>query len=244
MPRRHFANGLQQRIQTFALARGRGHHRHAQIPRQPPVIHGDAVTTRLIDQVQADDGAVSNFQHLQRQIQVALQSRGVHHNNRHIRLAEEDKIAGHLLVQTGGKQRVGAGQIDNFVALVAVAVAALGAGHRFAWPIAGMLAQAGQGIKDGTLAGIRIAGQGNHVVPIGHIDAQLKQITGIVRRTGGAAGGGSGGRCGIGDGRLEIFLIIHVVWFLAQRCASACGLRMRIRLACSWRRAMRASRMM
>jgi hypothetical protein len=47
-----------------------------------------------------------------------------------------------------------------------------------------MLAQAGQGIKDGTFARIRIAGQGDNIIPIIHIDAQFNEIADMVRRAG------------------------------------------------------------
>ena len=53
------------------------------------------------------------------QVQVALQPRGVGHDHRHVGLAEQDEIAGDLLVEAGRQQRIGAGQIDELVALAA-----------------------------------------------------------------------------------------------------------------------------
>ena len=113
-------HSAQQICDAFAAPRRHWHHRNAQITRQPAVIHLQLVAARLIHQVQAEHGTVGYLQHLQHQVQVAFQTRGIHNHHRHIRLPEQNKIARHLLIQGGGEQRIGAGKINNLVALLAV----------------------------------------------------------------------------------------------------------------------------
>ena len=148
------------------LPRRHRHHRHAQFARQMTLVNLDAMPLGFVDQVERDDHAVGDFQDLQRQVEVAFQAGRVDDDDRHVRLAEQDEVAGDFFVGAGRKQRIGARQIDQFVVLVAVVEAAFGAGDGLARPVAGMLAQPGQGVEDRALAGIRVARQRDDIIEI------------------------------------------------------------------------------
>ena len=90
-----------------------GHDRHAQFARKLLVVDRQPVALGLVHQVQADDRPVGDLQHLQHEVQIALKPRGVDHDDGHVRLAEQDEVAGDLLVVARGQQRVRARQVDE-----------------------------------------------------------------------------------------------------------------------------------
>ena len=180
---RHFGDGLHQLGQPLVVARRRRHHAHAQVAGQTPRVHLDATPARFVHQVEAHHGAIRDLEHLQHEIQVALEARGIHHHHRDVGLTEQQKVTRHLFVQTRRQQRVGTRQVHELVALVARGEGALGARDRLARPVAGVLSQPGERVEDGALAGIRVAGQRHHVVVPGHVDAELLEIREVVRRT-------------------------------------------------------------
>ena len=59
------------------------------------------MTLRFVYEVQADDGPVGDLQHLQHQVQVALQAGAVDDDDGDIGPAEEDEVTRHFFVGTG-----------------------------------------------------------------------------------------------------------------------------------------------
>ena len=183
---RHFGDGLHQFGQALVVAGRRRHHAHAQVAGQPAGIDLDAAPPRLVHQVETHHRAIGDFQHLQHEVQIALEAGGIDHHHRDIGLTEQQEVACHLFIETRRQERVGARQVHELVALVARGKGALGAGHRLARPVAGVLAQARERVEDRALAGVRVAGQGHDVVVPGHVDAELLQIGQVVRWARGA----------------------------------------------------------
>jgi hypothetical protein len=183
---RHFRDRLHQRGQPFAEAGGGRHDAHAEITREAAIVDLDATALRLVHQVQADHDAVRDLEHLQHDVQVAFEHRGIDDHDGHIRLAEEHEVARHLFVETRRQQRIGAGQVHQLEALVAVRKRPFGARHRLAGPVAGVLPEARERVEHGALAGVGIAGERDHVVVAGHVHAELLQVAEVVRRTDGA----------------------------------------------------------
>ena len=124
---------------------------------------------------------------MQDEVHVALQACGVGHHDGHVGLAKEDKVAGDLLVLRRGGERVGTGQVDDAIRVATVAKEALGLADRLAGPVARVLLQSGQGIEDGALARVRIAGQGHdEALAVGLRTASLQAVHGCRLGTGGA----------------------------------------------------------
>jgi hypothetical protein len=194
-PAGHFVQGLQQKVESFPRAGDRRHDRHAQVARQAPLVDLQPVAAGLVHQVQADHDTIRDLQHLQDQVEIALQPGNVADDQRDIRLPEEQKVARHFLIGARRQQGIRPGQIDQFEAAAAVLETALRASYRLARPVAGVLAQAGEGVEDRALAGVGIATEGDHIVPLGHVDAQAPQVGGVMRRTGDAV---VGALCGDG----------------------------------------------
>ena len=76
---------------------------------------------------------------------------------RTVRLTEKDKVAGNLFVQTGGEQRVCAGQIHKFVAISGVIETSLCPADGFAGPVTRVLAKPRKGVENGAFAGIGVS---------------------------------------------------------------------------------------
>jgi hypothetical protein len=126
-------------IQALPEAGGGGHDGHPEVPRQPPLVDRQAIAFGLVDQIEADDDPVGDLEHLQHDVQVALEPVRVHHDDRDVGLAEQDEIARNLLVVARREQRIHARQIDQLVAFVRIGEAALGSSDGLAGPVAGVL---------------------------------------------------------------------------------------------------------
>jgi hypothetical protein len=146
----------------------------------------DAAALRFVHEVQADHDAVRDLEHLQHDVQVALEYGGIDHHDGHVGLAEQHEVARHLFVEARREQRVGARQVHQLEPFVAARKRPFGAGHGLAGPVAGVLPEARERIEDRALAGVGIPGERHHVVVAGHVDAELLQVAEVVRRTGGA----------------------------------------------------------
>jgi hypothetical protein len=137
---------------------------------------------RLVHEVQTDDDAVGDLEHLEHEVEIALESRGVHDDDRHVGLSEQDEVARDLLVVARRQQRVRAGQIDELVAVVAQREPALGARHGLAGPVSGVLSETRECVEDGALAGVRVAGERDDEVPVLHVHAELDEVGQVVHR--------------------------------------------------------------
>jgi hypothetical protein len=93
----------------------------------------------LIHQVQANHHAIRDLQHLKHKVQVPLEPRGIHHDDRHVRAAEQHKVSSHFFVRTGCQQRIGARKVHQLERRPAVGETAFGSRDRLAGPIARVL---------------------------------------------------------------------------------------------------------
>ena len=112
-----------------------------------------------VHHVDRQDDWYVHLQHLQRQIQVALEVGGVEDADGRLGLARKQIGAAYLLLGGVGGKRVDAGQIDDPYPLVLP----LGAVYAFvaldgdAGPVADVFARAGEGIEKGGLPRIGVA---------------------------------------------------------------------------------------
>ena len=126
----------------FAGARHDADRRHAEIARQAADVDLDALALGLVHQVDGDDHAVGDLEHLQHEVQVALERRGVDDDDRRVGPAEQQEVARDLFVVRRRQQRVGARQVHELVADLVELEAAFGARDRLARPVARVLLEA------------------------------------------------------------------------------------------------------
>ena len=98
-----------------------GHHRHAELLRQPVDVDRDALPLGDVDHVQRDDDRHAQLQDLRRQVEIALQVGRIDDGDDDVgpRLAgvvAEDDVDGDHLVGAARGQAVGAGQVDELEA--------------------------------------------------------------------------------------------------------------------------------
>ena len=117
-PRRHAVNRLQQLGQALAKPCAGRDDGHAQLSGKLLVVDRQSVSPGLVHQIQTDDRPVRDLQYLQHEIQIAVQSCRIHDNNRHVRPAKQDEVAGNLFVVACRQQRIGPGQIDDAITLL------------------------------------------------------------------------------------------------------------------------------
>ena len=158
---RDLADGPHESIQAAAASGAGCRDRYAELFAQPLEIDADSLALGFVHQVDADDGTRKNFNCLQHQIEVALQTCRVAHNDGGVSSAEAEKVAGGLLLGGVGKKRIRAGNIDENVRLSVKPAGALRRCNRFSRPVSGVLAQAGQGIDDSAFSHIGISAHRN-----------------------------------------------------------------------------------
>ena len=172
--------GVQERVDACRRAGGAGHDRHAQLPLEPRRVDRDAMASGFVHQVDVDDHAIRDVENLQHEVQVAFEARGVDDHHGHVRPAEQDELASHLLVGAARLQRVGARQVDELHARAAMRERSLGADDGLAGPVAGVLPQAGEGVENRALAHVRVAGEGHEDVPLVGAQAEPDQALGAM----------------------------------------------------------------
>ena len=175
------------------------------------MIHRDPLSRGLVHQVQADHRSFRDLQHLEHEVEIALEHGGVDDDQRAVGTAEEDEVPGDLLVDGRRQQGIRAGQVDHLVPVAVELEAALGPVHRLPGPVPRMLLQSGQGVEDRALSHVRVPRQGDDIVPpvqrYAHLHQVLLQrarravvtgrcVTGWCGRFLGCAG--CSGRCGVG----------------------------------------------
>ena len=182
LARRDPVGGVEQLVDAHPVPRRAGDHRHPQFLLQPGRVDGDAVPAGLVHQVQEHHHPVGDAQYLQHEVQVALETGGVDHHHGDVGAPEEQEVARHLLVRAPRLQRVGARQVDELDARAAVGEGALGPHDGLARPVAGVLPQAGEGVEDGALADVGVAGEGDEHVPAVGAQPEPDQALGPVLR--------------------------------------------------------------
>ena len=175
-PNVHLVVGhLQQLLDVFARPGGDGDHRYAQFLGQP--VHVDLVPVlfHLVHKIEGNDHRPLQLQQLSSQIEVALNVGGVNDVDDGVGPLSHDKIPGHDLLHGVGGEGVNAGQIhhgDGFPIYLRPALLLL---HRHAGPVAHILVGAGKGIKEGGLAAVGVAHQGQLHLP--------GVVAGVIRHT-------------------------------------------------------------
>ena len=164
--RRDAVRGVEQPVDADPRAGRASHHRDAELPLEPRRVDRDAVAPGLVHQIHVDHHPVGDVEDLQHEVQVALEAGGVDHRHRHVGPPEQDELARHLFVGAARLQRIGAGQVDDLHARAAVRERSLGADDGLAGPVPGVLPESGQGVEDGALADVRVAGEGDEDVPL------------------------------------------------------------------------------
>ena len=192
-------DGSEELGHADAVARRSRDHRHAERVFQLLDVDADAVALRLVHQVETDHDPVGDLEHLQREIEVPLEPRGIEDHHRHVGPAEQNEIPGNFLVGAAGLEGVGARQVHDLHPRSGMLVLPFGAGHRLPGPVAGVLPEPGQRIEDRALPRVRIAGEGDEVVPLVGPPGDVHQRGDGGMRDAAAAMRGAGG--GRSDGR-------------------------------------------
>ena len=147
-----------QILNALVLRRGDGNDRNAEFIGHFLHIDGAAVAAHFVHHVERQHHRDLHFKKLQRQIEVALDIRGVDDIDDAIRLLIQDKIAGHDLLGRIGAQGIDTRQIDDAAALCAAHHALL-AVDRHAGEIADMLVGPGELIEQRRFAAVLISDQ-------------------------------------------------------------------------------------
>ena len=156
------ADGLPQAVESLAGGADRRHDRYAEPIAQPARVDRHAGRLRLVDHVQRDHHRHAGLDDLQDQIETALYRPRVdddHHRVGHLPATAEHLVDGDLLVRRVGAEAVGAGQIHQLDAGPAgQRNLPRRPGHGNARIVAHLGARAGQGVEDGGLARVGVAG--------------------------------------------------------------------------------------
>ena len=187
---RHAVDRVEQIGDPVTPARYRRHHRNTQPRGQLVDVDSDPVAPRLIHEVETHHHPVGDLQNLEHEVEVPLQPGGVHDDHGDVGLPEQHEVARYLLVGTPRLEAVRAGEVDQLDAPALEIERPLGARHRLAGPVAGVLAQTGECVEDGALPRVGIPAERDEVVPAVHLHPELHQRRGAV---GGAAHAGT--RC-------------------------------------------------
>ena len=158
---------LDQRAYAGADNRHRFHDGNAQLARERGHIDFDAASTGSVHHVQGQYGGATQRQHFEHEAQMQAQVRGVDHahdhlGNRFARIGAVQDVVRDLLVETGGREAVGAGQVEH------ADRCARGRDERAFLALDGdagivgdLLARAGQAIEECGLAAVGVADEGD-----------------------------------------------------------------------------------
>lgn len=157
---------LHQMFQPLFAAGRRGDYGDAEQLGQFVEIDVNSPFFGFIAKIDTEDQIVGQILNLKNQIQIPLQTGGVADGDDRICIAVADKVPGHLFLSGVRQKGVGAWQVNKDIAAVMEDTAALGTGDRFAGPVACVLAQTGQIIKDCAFSDIGISGQGYYEITV------------------------------------------------------------------------------
>ncbi len=105
--------GREQLGNAFAAPCRGGNDRNAEFVSQLGRVDTDAPTPGLVHQIEADDHSIGDLEHLDHQVEVALETGRVDHDDGDVGAPEEEEVARDLLVGAAGLQGVGPGQVDE-----------------------------------------------------------------------------------------------------------------------------------
>ena len=119
------------------------------------------VSPRLIHKINADRAASRYFEGLQYQIEISLQAGRIADHYHRVTLFKAEEIPCHPLLFGVSGQRICTRQVcDRYLRVKSAS--AKGVCNRFARPVARMLFEPRQAVKDGAFANVGVARQGNH----------------------------------------------------------------------------------
>ena len=155
----HMDRVLDQLVDALILRRGDRHDRDAQHGLHRVDVHAAAVACHLIHHVEGDDHRHVHFQKLHRQVEVALDVRGVHDIDDAPGLGFQDEVPGNQLLAGIGRHRIDAGKICDPGVGIAADRAVLPV-HGDAWEVADVLVCSGELVEQRGLAAVLVADQG------------------------------------------------------------------------------------
>ena len=145
---RQLGGRFRQLFQPLVLGCHDGHHRDAERRLEYVRLHMDAVLLGDVKHVQSQNQRLPHRQQLRHQIEIAFQRRRVDHGDDDVGLLADQVVARQPLFLRVGGQAIGSRQIDETERGSIVTVRAGLLLHRFARPVADMLAQAREHIED------------------------------------------------------------------------------------------------
>ena len=149
---------LDQLAGALVLRRRDGDDRDSQQALEEVDVDGPAVRGDLVHHVQRQHHGPVELHELHREIEVALDIRGVDDVDDRIGASREDEVAAHHLLARVGRQRVDAGKVGDGRLGMAADHAVL-AVHRDAGKVAHMLVRARELVEQGGLAAVLVAGE-------------------------------------------------------------------------------------
>ena len=154
-------NFFTQFLNALPLAAHGGNHGYAQMRLQSLGVQGQAQLPGNVYHVQRQHDGAPQLHELKGEQQAALQIGGIHHVHDDIGLLVEQKVARYALLGREGGQRIRAGQVHDFDPLPGMAVVAAFFIDGYAGVVGNVLLQAREGVEQGGLAGVLLAGQGD-----------------------------------------------------------------------------------
>ena len=145
-----------QLIDTGIFRRRDRHNRHAQHRFHRVDVHGAAVFGHLVHHVERDDHREMHFQKLHREVQVALDIRGIDDIHDRVRVLVHDEVARHDLLVRIRRHGVDARQVGDTCIGIPLDGTVL-AVHGHAGEIAHMLVRARQPVEQRSLAAVLVA---------------------------------------------------------------------------------------
>ena len=107
----HVQRVLGKLADALILRGGDGHHRDAERRLERVHINRAAVFRKLIHHVEREHHRAVELHELEREVEVALDVRGIHDVDNRVRLLFQDELAAHDLFARVGRKRVNAGQV-------------------------------------------------------------------------------------------------------------------------------------
>ncbi len=124
-------------------------------------IDRNALFSGFIEEIDADDDTAGQFHALQGKGEVAFETAGITDDDDGVRLLETEVVPCGFLLSSTTSEGVAAGEIDEKIGISPIMDGADGVRDSLPCPVAGVLVEAGEGVEEGGLADIGIAGKGN-----------------------------------------------------------------------------------
>ncbi len=104
LPGCHLIDRHQQFRDALAAPCRGGNDRNAEFVGQLGHVDTDALTPGLVHQIEADDHSIGDLEHLDHQVEVALETGRIDHDDRDVGTPKEEEVAGYFFVGAAGLQ--------------------------------------------------------------------------------------------------------------------------------------------